>query len=54
MQTTQPLPNLDRLKRQAKKLKAAAGITHAQALEAIARNHGFKTYASLIAAHKAA
>ncbi|MGK8440715.1 glyoxalase superfamily protein [Ectopseudomonas hydrolytica] len=48
------LPSIDRIKKQAKQLRKATELTHMQALEAIARNHGFKTYASLQAAHKQA
>lgn len=36
---------LDGMKRQAKKLKKAVpGVTHTQALEEIARNHGYSSY----------
>lgn len=52
MQTA--LPSIDRIKKQARQIRKASELTHAQALEAIARNHGFKTYASLLAAHKQA
>lgn len=49
-----PLPSIDRIKKQAKKLCKSTELTHMQALHAIAQNHGFKTYASLLAAHKQA
>jgi len=45
-------PSLDRLKKQAKKLKKEAGITHCQALHLIAQNHGFNTWLSLRAAYE--
>lgn len=46
------LPSLERLKRQAKQIKQATGCTHCQALHELAKVHGFKTYAALLAAHK--
>ena len=40
-----PPITLDRMKRQAKKLKKAMpGVTHTQCLEEIARQHGFQHY----------
>lgn len=45
-------PSLDRLKKQAKKLKKEAGITHCQALHLIAQNHSYNTWLSLRAAYE--
>lgn len=52
--TTTPRPSLDRLKKQAKKLKKAAGITHCQALQAIAKNHGHSSWRGLLTEYEKA
>lgn len=47
---TRTAPSIDRLKKQAKALKKATGQKHCQCLEAIAQQHGYSTWASLVAA----
>lgn len=45
--------NLEQLKRDAKRLKKTTpGLTHTQAIERLARELGYKSYAALRAAQK--
>lgn len=44
-------PTIAAMKKQAKELKKASGLTHCQALHAIAQNQGYKTWVSLLAAY---
>lgn len=45
-----PVPlSVERIKRQAREVKIATGCSHCHALEQIARNHGYRTYAALLA-----
>lgn len=44
-------PTIAAMKKQAKELKKASGLSHCQALHAIAQNQGYKTWVSLLAAY---
>ncbi len=44
-------PSLESLRKQAKAIKKVTGCKHCQALHELAKVHGFKTWASLLAAH---
>ncbi len=44
---------IDQIKRDARRLSKAKDITHCQALEQLSQQNGFKSYAALVAAHKA-
>ncbi|MED5608516.1 glyoxalase superfamily protein [Pseudomonas sp. JH-2] len=52
MPQQQTRPSLERLKKQAKAIKKATGCSHCQALEELAKVHGFRTWAALTAKHK--
>lgn len=45
--------NIEQLKRAAKKVSRAEGMTHTAALDLMARIHGFKDWASLMKAQGA-
>ncbi len=48
-----PESRLDRLRRRAKKLRKETGVAHHEALDVVAREHGFKDWRHLYDTQKA-